>query len=563
MTTAMQRDELRNRFADFSAELALVNANGITMNPAQPRVQAVAVRNGRIIAAGDERSVRQCCGVSTRIVDLGGRTLLPGFVESHNHVSAYSHTILQIDCTSAANDSIADICDKVAERARNQPPGTWILGYGFDNTLLAEQRFPNRHDLDAAAPDHPVHLWHISGHFTSVNSRALELAGIDRDTKNPEGGEIVRDDDGTPNGVLAEPPAQLLVLRLVPDVTIDDAVEGLRKVSDEYVRAGVTSAHDANLGVWGGLSEIDAFRKARIEGQFKPRIYALIWTVLEDFLDNGVKLDDLGIRTGCGDDWLRIGGVKIFADGSIPGLTAALSEPYHCAPDTTGDLIFSPQELENRFRRYHEAGFQIAVHANGDRCIQTVIDAFEAVLESSPRDDHRHRIEHLPMASDEHLERMAKLGLVTTFYTSQIYGWGDRQREKFLGPERAERLYPARAARDLGIRFGLHGDCPVTPISPLMSFFTAVARETQSGHILGPEQRISVHDGLRALTIDAAYLGFEENIKGSIEHGKLADFVVLSADPYSLQPSELRSLEVEQTVIGGEFVYGANAPTRA
>lgn len=563
MTTATQRNALMERFRTFGADLALVNANGFTMNAEQPQIRAVAVKDGRIIAAGDEHSIRQCCSSQTQIVDLRGKTLLPGFVESHNHVSAYSHTILQIDCTAARNDSIADICDKVAERASTQPPGSWILGYGFDNTLLAEQRFPNRHDLDAVAPHHPVHLWHISGHFTSVNSKALELAGIDRQTPNPTGGNIVRDDHGDPTGVLEEPPAQLLVLRLVPDVSLDEAVKGLEKVSNEYVAAGVTSAHDANLGVWGGLSEIDAFRKARAEGKFKPRVYALIWTVLEDFLENGVGLEELGIRTGCGDDWLRIGGVKIFADGSIPGLTAALSQPYHCAPDKTGDLIFSRAELEKHFRRYHDAGFQVAVHANGDRCIETVIDAFEAVLEASPRDDHRHRIEHLPMASDEHLERMARLGIVTTFYTAQIYGWGDRQRKKFLGPERAARLYPTRTARDLGIRFGLHGDCPVTPISPLTCFYTAVARETSSGHILGPEQRINVDDGLRALTIDAAYLGFEENIKGSIEVGKLADFVVLSADPHALEPTDLSELEVEQTIIGGEFVYGENAGDNA
>ena len=557
------RKQLRERFASFSADLALVNANVLTMHRAQPRARAVAVKNGRIVAVGDDRAVRQCCGTATRIVDLGGRTLLPGFVESHNHVSAYSHTILQIDCTAARNDSIDDICDKVAERAAQQAPGTWIKGYGFDNTLLAEKRFPNRHDLDRVAPDHPVHLWHISGHFTSVNSKALELAGIDRDTPNPDGGNIVRDDQGEPTGVLEEPPAQLLVLRLLPPETADECVEGLRMVSDEYVRAGVTSTHDANLGVWGGLSEIDAFRQARAEGKFHPRVYAFIWTVLEDFLDNGVALDELGMRTGCGDDWLRIGGVKIFADGSIPGLTAALSEPYHCAPDKRGDLIFSREELEKRFRRYHDAGFQVIVHANGDRCIGTVIDAFEAVLEQSPRPDHRHRLEHLPMASDEHLRRMAKLGLVTTFYTAQIHGWGDRQRETFLGPERAERLYPARSARDLGIRFGLHGDCPVTPISPLNCLYTAVARETGSGHILGPDERISVDDALRALTIDGAYLAFEENIKGSIEAGKLADFVVLSADPHDLPPTGLRNLEVEQTVIDGEFVFGPNTATGA
>jgi len=555
MNSTETRFMLREQLGEFSADLVLLNGNVITMNDKQARASAVAVKNGRIIGVGSDRIIRQSSGRSTCVIDLGGRTLLPGFVESHNHVSAYSHTILQIDCSSKANQSIQDICDKVQARCASQPAGSWIKGYGFDNTLLAEKRFPTRHDLDRVSPEHPVHLWHISGHFTVVNSLALKIAGIDRNTPDPAGGEIIRDGNGEPTGVLAESPAQLLALRLLPAETIEDSVEGLHLVSQEYVKAGVTSAHDANLGVWSGLSELQAFRRAREEGKFKPRIYALIWTVLEDFHQAGISLEDLGIRTGCGDDWLRLGGVKIFADGSIPGQTAALTEPYHCNPDNRGALIFSQEELNARVLRYHEAGFQIAIHANGDRCIESAIDAFEAAINACPRPDHRHRLEHLPMASERQLERMAELGIVTTFYTAQIHGWGDRQRELFLGPERAERLYPTRTAADLGIRFGLHGDCPVTPISPLHCLYTAVARETASGHVLGPDQRISVHQALKALTIDGAYLAFEENIKGSIEPGKLADFVVLSEDPYSLEPAQLTTLKVESTFIGGECVY--------
>ena len=555
MIDSLDRTRLRRRLGAFSADLALVNGDVITMNPGRPEAQAVAVKGGRIVGVGSDREVRQFCGARTEVIDLGGKPLLPGFVESHNHVSAYSHIVLQIDCTPKTCKSIGDILEQVKARAASQPKGTWIEGYGFDNTALAEQRWINRQELDQAAPDHPVHLWHISGHFTAVNSKALELAGIGRDTPNPAGGEIERDADGAATGILAEPPAQLLALRLIPPKTAEQAAEGLGIVSEEYVAAGVTSAHDANLGVWGGLSELEAFDIAYARGWFKPRIYALVWTVLEDFRDNGIDLDELGFCTGAGDERFRIGGIKLFADGSIPGLTAALSEPYLDHPDNRGYLIIEQEELNEIVLRYHRAGFQIAIHANGDRCIETTINAYENALKAVPRANHRHRIEHLPMANDEHLRRMAKLGIVTTFYTAQIWGWGDRQREKFLGPERAERLFPTRTALDLGIPFGLHGDCPVTPIAPLHCLYTAVARETSSGHILGPAQRLDVHDALKALTIDGAYLGFEEHIKGSIEVGKLADFVSLSESPYRVARTALKDLKVERTIIGGELVY--------
>lgn len=555
MIDSADRSALKERLESFSADLALVNANVITMNPAQPRAQAVAVKGGKIVGIGSDEEIRQFCSSRTEVIDFDGKPLLPGFVESHNHVSAYSHIVLQIDCTPKSCQSISDILKQVKGRAESQPQGSWIEGYGFDNTGLAEQRWINRWELDEVAPDHPVHLWHISGHFTAVNSKALELAGIDRDTPNPEGGEIIRDEDGEATGILAEPPAQLLALRLIPAKTVAEVAGGLGIVSEEYVAAGVTSTHDANLGVWGGLSELQAFEEAFAQGKFKPRVYALIWTVLEDFHNNGVDLDELGICTRAGDEQFRLGGVKIFADGSIPGLTAALTEPYLAEPSTKGHLIIEQEQLNELVLRYHRAGFQIAIHANGDHCIETTINAFENALRAVPRSDHRHRIEHLPMASDEHLRRMAKLGIVTTFYTAQIWGWGDRHRQKFLGPERAERLFPTKTALDLGITFGLHGDCPVTPISPLHCLFTAVARETSSGHILGPDQRIDVHAGLKALTIDGAYLAFEENIKGSIEIGKLADFVSLSDDPYAVEPTALKDLAVEMTIIGGEVVY--------
>ena len=249
MIDSDERTKLRNKLSTFSADMALLNANVITMNPEQPKAEAIAVKHGRIVGVGGNDEIRQMCSAATETIDFDGKTVIPGFVESHNHVSAYSHIVLQIDCTDKTCKSIKDIVAQVKARAGSQPKGTWIEGYGFDNTLLEEQRWINRQELDEVAPEHPVHLWHISGHFTAVNSKALEMAGIDRDTPDPDGGQIVRDENGDATGILAEPPAQLLALRLIPTKTLDEIVEGLQIVSDEYVAAGVTSAHDANLGV--------------------------------------------------------------------------------------------------------------------------------------------------------------------------------------------------------------------------------------------------------------------------------------------------------------------------
>jgi predicted amidohydrolase YtcJ len=516
----------------------------------------VAVKGGKIVGVGSNSEIKQYCNPKTESIDLKGKILLPGFVESHNHTSAYSHTILQLDCSSNANKSIDDILAKVKAKAESIPKGTWIEGYGYNHTLLAEKRHINRWDLDKVATEHPVHLWHISGHFTAVNSLALKMAGITKDTPDPEGGTIFREENGEPNGVVAEPAAQLPLLKLIPPKTVDELAEGLGRVNDEYVKAGVTSTHDANLGVFGGLSELQVLERARERGLFHPRMYALLWyTMLEDLLKQGVAINDIGICTGCGDEWLKAGGVKIWADGSLPGKTCAVFEPFLDDPKDTGHLNHTQEELNELVLKYHKAGFQLAIHGNGDRAIDVILNAYEAALAAYPRSNHRHRIEHASMATEDQLKRMARSGVVATFMTPNIPGVGDRLRDTILGPERASRIFPTKSALNHGIIFGLHGDCPVYPISPIMCLHTAVNRETSSGKILGEDQRIVVEEALKALTIDGAYIAFEEHTKGSIEIGKLADFVALSTDPFKVKPAELKDLQVELTIIDGKIVY--------
>ena len=548
-----EKARLRERLFAMSADLALFNGNVITINQKQPRAEAVAVKGGKIIGVGRNSEIKQYCGPKTETLDLKGKTLLPGFIDSHSHMIISGTALLGVDCGINTNKSINDILVKVKERAETLPKGAWIEGSGYDDTLMAEKRHPNRWDLDKVAPDHLVVIHHISGHLSAVNSRALALAGISKDTPDPEGGEIFRDERGEPIGVLAEPPAQILVRRLIPPKTVDDLLKGLQLANAKYVEAGVTTTNDGGMHDDIGLL---VYEKAHSSSSISIRAYANSWTdELEEILEEGQGIDKLGICSGCGDEWVKMGAAKITQDGSIQGLTGALLEPYVCDPSRTGILIHPQEELDEMVLKYHKAGFQVQIHGNGDRAIESILLAYERALAAYPRSDHRHHIIHCQMVSEDQLRRMAKLGVVANFFPVHVYYWGDRHRDLFIGPQRAARIDPLKSALNHGVIFGLHTDYPVTPISPLWDLYSAVARETRDGQILGKDQAISVEEALKALTINAAYLIFEEHIKGSIEIGKLADFVVISADPFQIAPSDLKGLQVELTIVGGKTVY--------
>lgn len=550
------KEQLLSKMDTLSADRVFFNANVITMNPQQPQAGAVAVKNGKIIGVGSNSEIKQFCGSKTEQLDLKGKTLLPGFIESHSHMSLYASIVSLIDLFYLNTNSIEDIQTRIKEKAENTPEGTWIVGWGYDHARLAEKRHPNRWDLDKVAPNHPVYIHSFSaGHFGTANSLALEMAGITKDTPSPTGGEIVHDANGELTGNFKKIPATNLVMSKIPPRTLDDLVDGLKQCNDIYLKAGVTSVHDAAVGVT-DLNDLLAYDKAISHKDLLVRVTAMVYYgLLERLLDEGADLSVLGVCTGCGDERLKIGPVKIVAGGSLPTETAALSEPYLCNPSNKGDLVY-PQEILNKIIfKYHEAGFQIAVHAIGDREIESVIQAFEFALNRLPRTNHRHRIEHCKLATEDQLERIAKSGLNVSFYPAHTYYFGDQYRDIYLGPKRAARLNPMKSALNHGIIFGLHGDNPITPVSPLGLVCTSVVRETMSGDIQGPEQAISVTEALKAVTINGAYLVFEENIKGSIEIGKLADFVVLAEDPYQVAPRDIKDIQVDLTIIDGKIAY--------
>jgi len=547
-----------------------LNGRVITLTDSQPQAEAVAVLGDKIAAVGPDAAIRELIGPKTMIEDLNGKTLIPGLNEPHNHFGMYGPaTMLSVNLQSPPLGPIENMDGLVSalrSKAEEMPNGGWVTGRGYDDTLMAENRHPTRHDLDKASSAKPIFISHVSGHFSVANTKALEMAGVKKDTPQPGGG-VVRKDPKTnePDGVLEEMPAQMLVGRLIPALTMEQRLKGIALASSHYLRVGVASCSDAgvNFPGMGSSLEIVAYQKAIRGGTLPLRITMMVGI---HFLLGG-EAENPTFLTGFGDEHLKIGPAKIIVDGSIQGYTGWLSQPYH-AP-FKGDRMYCgypvtpPEKLTPLVLAAHKAGFQIAAHGNGDAAIDAILDAYQLAQEKYPRADARHRIEHCQTAREDQLDRMAELGVSPSFFASHTFYWGDRHKNIFLGPDRAKRISPLRSALKRGIKFSLHSDCPVTPVSPLFCVFAAVNRLTRNGETLGPEFRLTPEEALRAVTLDAAWQTFDERIKGSIEVGKLADFTILAENPLAVSPERIKDIQVAEVIIGGQSVYKRNGTSLA
>ena len=523
----------------------------LTMDPDRRVVEALGVEGERIAAVGSEAEVLAWADDNAEIVELEGRALLPGFIDAHGHYPGEGIYAVLADLNSppiGEMKTIEDIVARMKKRAEETPAGEWVVGMSYDDTLLAEKRHPTRDDLDRISTEHPVGLIHISGHLATVNSKALEEVGYDANTPDPEGGSIRRDSKGRPDGVLEETAAEPVMERL----TSPSAVQILDMVDEATRRYAASGTTTAQVGYARG-EMIPGLTWASRLGLIPIRL--VIWPgmeVADEWLENDTRYESYD------DDWVRIGRIKLVADGSIQGYTGYLSEPYHVPPGDDPSFRGYPRiprdELIERVVRYHEAGLPLSIHGNGDASIDDILDAFDAANDARPFDDTRPVIIHSQMARDDQLDRMAKLGAIPSFFILHTYYWGDRHRDIFMGPERAARMSPARGALDRGIRPTLHADSPVVPMEPLRIVWSAVNRVSTGGDVIGPEQRITPMEALAGVTIDAAHQHFEESSKGSLEVGKLADLVILSASPLE-NPAEIDRLEVEETIVGGTTVY--------
>lgn len=535
-----------------------IHANGVvhTMDRANSTVEAFAVSGGRFCFVGSNAEVLKLAGRGTEVHDLGGGTVLPGFIETHSHLSLHAITLLQANCRTPPNATIEDVKARLRESAADKGPGHWVRGWGFDDTLIQEKRHLTRRDLDEAVPHHPVYVSHTSGHLAYVNSPALRLAGIASDTPQPDGGEIHLDPGGEPSGLLAEEPAQRLVLNHIPPYPVSELRESMAVSMRAFHKAGITSIHDAAIGYFRQHKPIlEAYRHMEASGRLHIRVYL---TLVEEVYGN---LLEMGLGTGFGSEFLKLGAVKLFQDGSIQARTAALSQPYLNSGDHRGEFILGRETLDELVLRYHRRGIQVAVHANGDRAVESVLDAVERAQRTHPRRDARHMIIHCQLARESHIRRMKEAHIIPSYFVNHVYYWGDRHVSLFLGPERAKGIDPLASTVAVGLPFTLHSDLPVTPVDPLFSIHCAVNRLTKDGRVLGPDQRIPPLEAVKAYTSHAAACSFEEDLKGSIESGKLADFVVLSGSPMRVPPESIKDIQVLKTVVGGRTVFARERPT--
>lgn len=554
MFPTSRRDFLRSAGASLGAatflqaartepELVLYNGNFITVDAKQPRAQAVAIAGGRFLAVGSNDDVRPLATARTRSVDLEGKTVVPGFIDAHTHpASSGRRHLREVDCDLR---SIREIQEAIRRRAAQTPPGQWVLGFKYDDTKTAEGRPLNRHDLDVAAPNHPVYINHRGGHGSYVNSRALDRADVNDRTPDPQGGKFDHDASGHLTGVVHERATEPFSKVIPNHFTRDDYREGVKLIARMMTRTGITSVND----VYGTPEDLRAYQDARESGDLLFRVYCLIGYQHID------QMIAAGVRTGLGDEWLRVGAMKMVCDGSISERTAWISEPYIGRPNDHGIQVMTEEELYTYGRKAHEAGWQIGVHSNGDLAIDLTLRLYERLQRERPRRDPRFRLEHCTVVNDSLIHRIKALGAIPTPFSTYVYYHGEKMHE--YGAERLNHMFALRSFIDAGIRPTQASDYPPGPFEPMMALQSEVTRTDSKGTLWGPQQKISVEEAIRVGTLNGAYASYEEKLKGSIEEGKLADLVVLGRDPLRENPMTLITIPIERTMVGGRWVFEA------
>lgn len=540
----------------MKAERLIVGANLQPLEDAPP-ADALAISGGRIVAIGSISEIQDLRGSGTEVVDVGGATLMPAFTDSHTHFKRASAVLAYfINFDEVEPKSIGDVTEAVRRKAAELGPGAWVQGDSLAPSRLEEKRFPDRRELDDAAPDNPVVLRSVGRHVVAANSSALAAAGITRDTEAPQGGRIDREESGEPNGVLHEQ-AQLRLDAnaadtVIPNLTVDDRLRALSHGVGVLNGFGIAAIHELprdpdQISDWLQLRERE---DPRVRIRFYIRGLAA-QTKLEYMLG-------LGLRGGFGDDWIRITGVKISIDGSDSYRNAMVYEPYAGEPDNYGLQRVPDGDLFEAVRLAHAARFPVAIHAIGQRAVDLALDAFAALdVSAEDRSAMRHRIEHAYLPEhDNQLQRMADLGLILSTQPGFLYADGDAWPDLF-GDEECNGWLPLARAVDLGMHIQLNSDYPCSPLDPFIAVQTAATRTTRGGKVIDPDQAISVRQALQMMTAAPAWTAFEEHWRGRLRPGYAADLVLLDRDPLAVHPSELTSLRVLSTIVDGRTVHEA------
>lgn len=539
---ASSADEKSGKGTGAAPDLVLVNGRVYTVDDRQPKAEALAVKNGQFVAVGSSKQIRELASSGTQVIDADGMTVTPGFIDAHTHpASAGVSELRKVNCDLR---TIAEIKAAVHARAKTTPKGRWVKGFKYDDTKLHDGRPLSRADLDEVAKDHPVEILHRGGHTAIYNSVALKAAGIDKETPDPEGGQFGRDKEGELTGFVAEK-ARNAFDRIAPEpeITRGDRMAGVQRVSEIMTAAGLTSVHDAHTSE----QLFVAYQDALAAGRMKFRVYAMVGKDLFS------SLKEAKIRTGFGNERLRVGGLKLFADGSCSERTMRMSTPYADRPDYYGILTMSQKELDETIEDARRHQFQVGVHANGDVAIGMVLKAYERVLQKHPHPDPRFRIEHCTLVNPALLKQMAAIGAIPTPFYTYVHFHGNKWAA--YGKEKLNWMFAHRSFLDHKIRVAGASDYVPGPYEPLMAIQSMVTRKDFEGRVWGANQRIKVNEALRVCTINGAYASFEEKIKGSITPGKLADFVILAKDPHETEPDQIKNIPVVRTVVGGQTVY--------
>ena len=529
-----------------AADLVVTAERIYTVDDSRPVVQALAIRDGRIVFAGPERGARALAGSGTRVLEFPGRTVLPGLVDAHGHLLGLGQALSQVDLVGAR--SYDEVVKRVATRAKTAAPGEWILGQGWDQNDWGDTRFPTHEALSRAVPGHPVVLTRVDGHALLANAKAMAAAGVTPATRDPEGGRILRLKGGAPSGVFVDN-AQTLMYRAMPPMTRDQEKQALTAAVAEANRWGLVAVHDAGEPE----STISVLEEMAKEGALNLRAYVMIGddsAAIAHFFERGPQ-------SALYDGHLWIRSIKLYADGALGSRGAALLEPYSDDPGNNGLLVSAPEHIRNVAIEALKRGFQVCTHAIGDRANRSTLDAYQAALDQVPTADHRFRIEHAQIIQHDDIPRFARLGVIPSMQavhqTSDMY-WAEQR----LGGGRLYGAYAWRALLNTGVVIPDGSDFPVEGVNPLRSFHSAISRQDENNwppdgwH---PEEKMTRQEALRAMTIWPAYAAFQESEMGSLTPGKYADFVVLDRDIMRIPEGDILGTQVMATYIAGKAVY--------
>lgn len=524
-----------------------INGEIITVNERDQIAEAIAIKENKIIAAGSNDTILQLKDDDSEIIDLKGKTLIPGLIDSHLHISMYGTNSLSISCKSDSVQTIDDLLREIKAKVSKTPQGQWIRAWGYNEQTIADKRFPTKEELDAITTEHPIMITRTCGHISVVNSQALQIAEFDKNTPDPDGGKFDRKADGELTGLLLE--NAHMKMFSIASFSEEELSNAHKVASEHFAEKGITSIHDAT-GY--GLDNLRSLQADSKNGLIKQRVYAMVGA-LNDAQEVVKHVVDAGIYTGLGDDKFRIGPVKLFLDGSSSGPTVWTREGYTSDSKNYGIQYFSQEEVDDLFIPAHEKGWQITAHAQGDAAIDLLLKTIEKANALHPRENTRHRIEHAGIATPDLIERMRKQNVVPIPNPAFLFEYGDGYVKNY--GERANSMYPMGDYQKAEIPAAIASDCPVTDFNPMRGIHAAMTRKSNSGQVIGEDKTVSLLQAIRMYTLNGAYASFEEDTKGSIETGKLADLVLLDRSILNADIDDIPDVQVEWTMIDGDIVY--------